>query len=189
MIVKMSTNQDLEKEFIKIIENDIWMLNILKVVRDLKLNDCWIGAGFVRNKIWDVKHKKSRTKLNDIDVIYFDKSNISETYDLQLENKLRNKGNYNWSVKNQARMHIRNQQKSYNNSLDAISYWPETATALAVRLNNIDKIKYIAPYQLKDLFNLIVRPTPNFDIKTYKKRMEKKKWNVEWPKLKIEKVD
>ena len=87
----MSINLVLEDELIKIIEDDIWMLNVLKVVRDLKLKDCWIGAGFLRNKIWDIKHNKKRTKLNDIDVIYFDKSNISEEYDLQLENKLRDK--------------------------------------------------------------------------------------------------
>ena len=31
------------------------MLEVLRTVRALNLSDCWIGAGFVRNKIWDVK--------------------------------------------------------------------------------------------------------------------------------------
>ena len=43
--------QKLEKELIEIIESDVWMTNILKVVRDINLNDCWIGAGFIRNKV------------------------------------------------------------------------------------------------------------------------------------------
>lgn len=42
---------DLKKELIDIIQNDGWMIDILKTVRNLDLNDCWIGAGFVRNKI------------------------------------------------------------------------------------------------------------------------------------------
>lgn len=53
----------LETEFIKIIQNDKWMIQVLKIVRDLKLNDSWIGAGFVRNKIWDKKHKKTERYL------------------------------------------------------------------------------------------------------------------------------
>jgi hypothetical protein len=46
------------------------MTNILKIVRDLNLNDCWIGARFARNKVWDENHRKGRTELNDIHVIY-----------------------------------------------------------------------------------------------------------------------
>ena len=64
----------LEKELTEIIESDILMIDILKIVRGLELNDCWIGAGFVRNKVWDEKHGMKRTELNDVDVIYFDKS-------------------------------------------------------------------------------------------------------------------
>ncbi len=67
-------NLILEKELIELIENDILMIDILKIVRGLEVNDCWVGAGFVRNKVWDEKHEMKRTELNDVDVIYFDKS-------------------------------------------------------------------------------------------------------------------
>ncbi|USD24958.1 nucleotidyltransferase family protein [Flagellimonas marinaquae] len=179
-------NLKLENEFIRIIESDKWMIETLTIVRELKLNDCWIGAGFVRNKIWDEKHGKDRTKLNDIDVIHFDKSNPTKHYDIQIETKLRKLNpKLNWSVKNQSRMHIRNGHERYKNCNEAISFWPETATAIAVRLNFKNKVEYIAPYGLEDLINLLVIPTPKFDLNIYKNRIEKKKWKEKWNKLKI----
>lgn len=179
-------HQKLDNKLIEIIESDGWMTDVLKTVRDINLNDCWIGAGFVRNKIWDKKHGKERTELNDIDVIYFDKSNSSKKYDLQIENKLRKlNSNLNWSVKNQSRMHIRNGHKQYTDCNHAISFWPETATSIAVRLNLKNQIEYIAPYGLDDLFNLLVIPTPKFDLILYKNRIEKKRWKEKWNKLEI----
>lgn len=179
-------HRNLENKLIEIIKSDVWMIRVLKIVRDLKLNDCWIGAGFVRNKVWDENHGKRRTKLNDIDVIYFDKSSSSKEYDLQIENQLRKiNPNLNWSVKNQSRMHIRNGHKPYSNCEEAISFWPETATSIAVRLNFKNQIEYIAPYGLEDLFNLLVIPTPKFDLKIYNIRIEKKRWKEKWNKLDI----
>ncbi len=178
--------QSFESELIQIIESDDWMFKVLKDVQSLKLNDCWIGAGFVRNKIWDVKHKKIRTKLNDIDVIYFDKSSLSKEFDSQLEKKLREiDTRLPWSVKNQARMHLKNQHKEYTDCCDAISFWAETATSIAVRLNDNDQIEYIAPHGLHDLFNLIVKPTPQFNLDTYNNRVRKKQWKEKWKNLQI----
>lgn len=178
--------QSLELQLYEITKSDDWMLSVLQNVRDLRLQDCWIGAGFVRNKIWDIKHCKNRTELNDIDVIYYNKQHSSKVKDANLELKLKNiHPNYNWSVKNQARMHLRNNHAPYANCEDAISFWPETATAIAIRLNDKDEIEYIAPYGLNDLFYLVVQPTPNFDLTMYKHRIEKKDWKKTWNKLTI----
>ena len=177
---------NLNSEFIQIIKNDPWMIKILKIVRDLDLNDCWVGAGFVRNKIWDYKHNINRTELNDIDVIHFDKNKPSAASDLSIEKKLKTTHPaLNWSVKNQARMHIRNHHKPYANCNEAISFWPETATSIAVRLNLKDEIEYIAPYDLEDLFNLLVIPTPDFDVNIYLNRIQQKSWKQHWNKLNI----
>jgi len=160
------------------------MIDVLKIVRDLNLNDSWIGAGFVRNKIWDEKHEKKRTELNDVDVIYFDKTKSAKKYDSQIESKLKIVNpNINWSVKNQFRMNLRNGHKQYKDCNEAISFWPETATSIAVRLNFKNKVEYIAPYGLEDLFNLIVRPTPQINIDIYKNRVLKKQWGNKWNNL------
>jgi len=42
-----------EQDISKIIEADDWMMDVLRAAEKLQLPDWWIGAGFLRNKIWD----------------------------------------------------------------------------------------------------------------------------------------
>src|SRR5574342_868194 len=126
-----------EQGIISIIQSDPWMMEILKTVNSMDLPDWWICAGFVRSKIWDHLHDFSeRTPIPDIDVIYFDPTTIDELVEKKLEIRL---GflipDIPWSVKNEARMHIRNNLLPYTSSVDAISKFPETATALGVKLD------------------------------------------------------
>lgn len=178
-----------EIRLINYIQNDSWMLEILTIVKNLQLNDCWIGAGFIRNKVWDVLHAIERTKLNDIDVIYFNADATEKEKVLHIEFFLKTMyPTLNWSVKNQARMHLRNNHQPYLNCHHAISFWPETATAVAVRLNHKNRIEYLAPYGLDDLFNLIVTPTPQFDITVYNQRIQAKAWAKKWNLLIFKKL-
>jgi hypothetical protein len=173
-------------ELIDIITKDELIIKTLTIVKNLKLNDCWVGAGFIRNKVWDILHKKKTIKVNDIDVVFFDETNISEKLEKKIEQQLTEiDPKIKWSVKNQARMHFRNNHLKYINTENAISYWPETATAIAVRLNLNDKIEILAPYGLNDLFNLIVKPTPNFDLIVFQKRVNEKEWKKQWKNLKL----
>ncbi|ADV48744.1 MULTISPECIES: nucleotidyltransferase family protein [Cellulophaga] len=183
-------NQSLENQLVTLIEADVWMLSILDIVRDLSLADCWIGAGFVRNKVWDVLHNINRTPLNDIDIIYFDRSKATKEQDLEIETQLKSLyPSLNWSVKNQARMHLRNGHTAYATCKEAISYWPETATAIAVQRSATHDIKCLAPYGLEDLFALLVQPTPDFDIAQYQERICTKAWNITWNLLAIKTGD
>ncbi len=53
-----------------IIQADPLRWHVLGVVRALHLPDCWIGAGFVRNAVWDYLHQRSRSPLDgDVDVV------------------------------------------------------------------------------------------------------------------------
>jgi len=57
-------------------------LEVLKSVQDLKLNDCWIGAGFIRNAVWNKLHEKKCTVIDyDIDVVFYDTENTSVDYE------------------------------------------------------------------------------------------------------------
>lgn len=181
-----------EDKIISIIYEDKWMMEILEAVKSLYLPDWWICAGFVRSKIWDTLHNlDERTPIPDIDVIYFNPANIDELEEKKYEQKLKCLNPHiPWSVKNEARMHIKSSMPPYISSVDAISKFPETATALGVKLNEDDHLILTAPCGIDDLINLEVKPTPFFTeskerVGIYEERVKKKNWKQTWNKLKI----
>jgi hypothetical protein len=181
-----------EKDIVRIIREDEWMMSILRTVKTLNLSDWWICAGFVRSKIWDELHGFStRTPLADIDVIYFDSSNLDESEEKKIEEYLKKlMHTIPWSVKNQARMHVINNLTPYASSVDGISKFPETATALGVKLDERDNIILTAPWGIKDAINLEVKPTPLYveseELKIiYNKRVTKKNWDSIWKKVRV----
>ncbi len=158
-------------------------------VETLGLPASWVGAGFVWNSVWDVLHDSriDASRLNDIDVIFFDPSDVGEEREADLERRLRQVApGFAWWVKNQARMHGRNGDRPYSDTFDAIAHWPETATAIAARKVQ-GRIEIIAPHTINDLLNLIVRPTPAFRHKmdVYRRRVTDKNWPARWPKLTV----
>ncbi|UTH14046.1 nucleotidyltransferase family protein [Macrococcus equipercicus] len=179
-----------KEELINIIETDKDMIEILKTVSLLNLSDWWISAGFIRNKIWDVLHDYNiKTEYNDVDVIYYDVSDIQESIEKKYEKALnRLNSEIPWSVKNQARMHLRNGTDPYDSSVDAVNQYPECPTAICIKLVN-NKVVIHYNYNFEELFNGIVRPTPYFDNEERKaiclKRIEEKDWYSKWPKLEI----
>jgi hypothetical protein len=184
----------LEQEFIQIIKNQDWLMHALKEAHDLGLPDWYIAAGAIRNTIWNYLHDyPTISNQNDIDVIYFDKDDMSEKKEKISEEKLRKRvPELRWEVVNQARAHLfdRGQFKrrpAVNSPYESISYWSETPTCVGVRLNNKDNLKICAPHGLNDLMTLVVRPVPPpyRELPLYKKRINEKNWKKIWPKLKI----
>lgn len=177
-----------------IIAADPVRIRILCLVKELGLPDCWVAAGFVRSVIWDHLHQRSNSTLPpDIDVIWFDCERATAEVDADIEATLRGMDStLNWSVKNQARIHLRNADRPYTSAADAMSHWPETATAIAVRLGAEGRIEVAAPFDLDHLFNLVVRPTAKFQTQkrqTYLSRLRSKNWLAAWPDLKILAMD
>lgn len=123
----------------------------LEVASRFSLPDWCISVGFVRNMVWDKVHGyNDPTPLNDIDLIYFDPD--FKTSEHELEDKLKTITDLPWSVKNQARMHIRNDDEPYRSTSDAMSYWVEVEVAVGVRVNN-SQVEIIAPFGVESLFN------------------------------------
>jgi len=86
-------------------------------------------------------------------------------------------------------MHIRNHEEQYRSLVNAISKFPDTASMVAVRLDNNNKIVVLSPHGLNDLFNLVIRPSSNTKENRIRlqERCRQKKWLFKWPKLKVEK--
>jgi len=98
-----------------LVASDRPRMRVLGFVRELGLPDCWVAAGFVRNRVWDHLHRRSTSPLSgDIDVIWYDPAHCTPARDAALEAALRERdGTLCWSVKNQARMHRRNADQAY----------------------------------------------------------------------------
>ncbi|MBY0118121.1 nucleotidyltransferase family protein [Paenibacillus sp. FSL L8-0435] len=177
-----------EDLFIQTIIKHEQLMHDLRRVRSLHLPQSYIGAGYIRNYIWDVLHGYDLRELHsDIDVVYYDAQDLREERDIQLEQQLREEtGNSKWSVKNQARMHLRNGTTPYHSTEDALRYWPEVVTAIGVQLGEEDRVNICAPHGLHDLYHLVVRKSPFFtDADYYNQRVQKKCWQEQWPKLTI----
>lgn len=177
-----------EQDILDLISEDPWMMNILQIAEKQHLSDWAIGAGFIRNKIWNHLHGYKRQKVDtaDIDFVYFDPNGNDEEKDKILSEKLNKETNLDWEIVNETYAHKWNNLPPYKSMQDAISQWPETATAIGVRLMS-GKLELIAPHGISDLINLIVKPTPSFkDLEKVKKRAEQKHWFEKWPKLKFE---
>jgi hypothetical protein len=185
----MLKNKD---DVIKLIKSDEKMMEIIEVASTMNLPDWWICAGFVRSKIWDTLHGfNDRTDIPDVDVIYFDNKNMDENFEKEIENKLKSiMPHIPWSVKNEARMHVINNLSPYTSSEDAISKFPETATALGVKIDKDHNLVLTSPCGIEDVIHLELKPTPYF-IETkelasiYEERIIKKNWKAIWHKIKV----
>ena len=177
-----------ESKILKLIEDDPWMMGVLKAAESMELPDWMIGAGFVRNKVWDHLrgYKNSEVPTADIDLIYFDPSDISEEKEKELDRLLKKKMDVNWSAKNQARMHLKHGKEApYKNSAEALFEWVETCTCVAVRLEKNGALKLFAPHGIADLVNFVVRPVLAFmdNPERFWERVKSKEWEKKWPKL------
>ncbi|WP_048827751.1 nucleotidyltransferase family protein [Bacillus sp. B-jedd] len=168
------------------------MMEILRAAKTLDLPDWWICAGFVRSKIWDTIHGfYVRTSIPDVDVIYFDQDDLKEATEKIHEEKLKSLlPGVPWSVKNEARMHFANHIPPYASSVDAISKFPETATALGVKLDRQDQVILTAPCGIEDVIRLRLKPTAFFAETAerkaiYKERILQKNWKSIWPEITV----
>ena len=188
--MRLADAQNNNSRLREIISADPLRVRALEQVALLNRPDCWIAAGFVRDAVWDHLHGFApRPPIGDVDVIWFDHNCPAESTDKQIEIILtRSSPDLDWSVKNQARMHKRNNDERYQSCEDAMRYWPETATAIAIRLNDSGKIEISAPWGLEDLFGLRLTPTQSFSAAKrpiFDERVRAKRWLTRYPLITI----
>ncbi len=180
-----------KKDLITFIEQSDFMMSVLKTAKSANLPNWFIGAGFIRDTVWDIQHNFEPQYLyKDIDLAYFDKNNCSEKNDEILSKKLKKKLDLNWEIVNQAYAHKYNNVPPYNSAEDGLAHWVETATCVAAALDENDNVVLLAPWGIDDLLKLklIIAPchqNNKYYENIFNKRIEDKKWLERWPKLKI----
>jgi hypothetical protein len=173
-----------------------WMRHILHIVAALELPDCWIGAGAVRDLVWDTRFGDGfdPARVEDVDVVFFDPDDLGAEHEHDIEAKLHaQEPSLEWDVKNQARVHLWYEARfggparPLTSTTDGVSTWPEIATAIAVRLGpDHDTLDIAAPYGLDDLLDGIWRRNLDryFNRVTdadYQARLERKQPHERWP--------
>ncbi|WP_156840038.1 nucleotidyltransferase family protein [Novosphingobium aquimarinum] len=174
----------------KVLGADRLRREALELVAELDLPDCWIAAGFIRDAVWDHLHNHPINEpQGDVDVVWFCEDSPDADGDRQIEHLLfARMPNLDWSVKNQARMHRRNADRPYKSVADAMKCWPETATAIAARIDRGGSIEINAPLGLDDLITFQLRPGPRFregKLPIFFERVSTKYWIKRYPKLEI----
>ena len=153
-----------------------------------------MGAGAVCQTVWNIKHQyKPDDHLKDIDLIYYDASDISSESELEvrcLTANLFGDLQHPIDVVNQARVHTWYSRQfgfeipPYQSSQEAIGTWPTTASSIGVRLEQSGEFTVFAPFGLSDIDAMIVRPNKRL---INKEIYESKalQWKRNWPKLEI----
>ncbi len=174
-------------KIVELIKQDPMRVEALQHVSQLNLPQCYIAAGFVRNLVWDALHHITlATPLNDVDVIYFDPTESNSEAYFEYEKQLKSRmPQLKWQVRNQAKMHTRNGDAPYKSSVDAMHYWPEKETAVAVRQSGLDQYELVAAFGFESLFNYCITHNPHRSRTIFENRVKSKGWLIRWPSLRI----
>ena len=185
----------LQERLVSLVKDTDWLMQALREVRALGLADWCIGAGALRNLVWDDAHGYPRLPLasSDVDVAWFDADPTSFGRDAELQASLSaSLPMLDWEVTNQAAVHtwfasvFGHEVPPLPDLHAAIASWPETATAVAVWLDEQDALHLITPFGLADLFNLVVRRNPaRVSIATYQQRIASKRYTERWPSVRV----
>ncbi len=181
-------------QLVALVEASPWFMTALQTVRSLQLGSWCIGAGAVRNLVWDHLHGYVEpSRLPDVDVAYFNPQDMSPETDQALECKLEELApDVPWEVTNQAGVHtwfedcFGHPVQPLRSLVEAVASWPEYATCVGVALSNRGRIEIIAPWGLEDLFGLVVRRNPaRVSLETYRQRTEQKRYAQRWPRVRV----
>ena len=153
-----------------LIRSSAWMMRVLATVRESGLPDAWVGAGTIRDLVWGQLYGSGFDPgdVRDVDVVFFDPDDLSRDGDDKATGRLHDAWpQVPWDAHNQAAVHTWYANKfgggpvrPLSTIADAVATWPETATAVAVRLDPAGQIEINAPLGLSDLLAGVWRRNP-----------------------------
>ncbi|MBN8529830.1 MAG: nucleotidyltransferase family protein [Caulobacterales bacterium] len=189
------TTDDLQARLVAIIQANPDLMSVLRVVRGLDLPDWRIFSGAVYQAVWNAQTgRPAGHGIKDYDLGYFDASDIGwdaedavirrvaaafeEPFKSQVE------------VRNQARVHLWFKDRfgedydALPNTDAALARFVAPAFAVGVRLEADDAISVVAPFGLRDVFDMVIRPNPDRPLaKGWTRTIDNARGR--WPEIKV----
>jgi hypothetical protein len=167
------------------------LMGALEAAREASLPDWLLGAGAVRDAVWDTVQGLDARPPRDVDVAFFDPHDLTPGRDAAARAALLERApDIPWDAKNQAAVHLWYPDRfgiavpALRSAADGVATWPETATCVAVRLLPDDDLLVVAPYGLDDLLGCVCRHNPaRVPAAVYERRVAEKAWVERWPRL------
>jgi len=189
-----SSESAYSERLIAIIHSNHAFMRILEVVRDCDPPDWLVGAGVSRDLVWDHLHAyRVPTPHRDVDVAFFDPTDLSSDHDRQVETQLgRRLPGVPWQARNQAAVHLWYEPRfgyavpAVRSSAEGVATWPETVTSIAVRLRADGEIEVVAPLGLSDMFEMVPRRNSRkVSLEDYRRRAREKRILERWPQVRF----
>lgn len=194
----MSSAVELAERLRELARSEPALMRALQAGRELDLADWCIAAGAVRNPVWDRLFGCTGTgntagTAADVDLVYFDAADTGAGRDHALQARLRARmPELDWEVVNQAGVHHW-YEAAYGRAVapfrsleQALASWPETATAVGLRLEADDRLTVLAPLGLQDLFDGVLRHNPaRSSAAQFQQRVLSKRFLQRWPRLRL----
>lgn len=184
----------LNSKLVSLVAESSATMRALRVARSMGLSSWCIGAGAVRNLVWDHLHSyEVATKPEDVDLVFYEATDLSQDLERLLERKLTLAApEFTWEVVNQAAVHrwLNSQTKQrvepFRSLAEGVASWPEVATCVGVTLTASEQIEVVAPHGLTDLFEMVIRWNPTRVSKeVFQERLAKKRFSERWPKVQV----
>ncbi len=188
------SEDDLETRLVTLVRSSLVLMRALRAGRSVGPPDWLIGAGAIRDRVWDHLHGFAHlSPSRDLDLVFFDRSSIGNKRERDIHRELSAVApDICWDVTNQAGVHLWYPKvfglkvEPLTSSADGVGTWPETATAIGVRLLDDDSIQVVAPCGLEDLFGLVCRRNPRrVTVEHYRRRLKTKRIAKRWPHVEI----
>ena len=185
---------DLEARLVALVRGSPVLMRALRAARAVDPPDWLIGAGAIRDRVWDHLHGFTRaTPVKDVDLAFFDPASLGGERERSVQRALTALApDLAWDVTNQAEVHLWYphvfglEVEPLTSTAHAVATWPETATAIGVRLLADGTMRVVAPCGLDDLFAMIWRRNPRRATREqYRLRAENKRIANRWPRVTI----
>jgi ribosomal protein S18 acetylase RimI-like enzyme len=185
---------ELQSRLIELVRSSSMLMRAMHAARVIDPPDWLIGAGAIRDLVWDHLHGFDGTRgPKDVDLVFFDPGSLGSDREQSILEALQAlEPDIPWDVTNQAAVHCWYPEvfgievQPLTSSTDGVDTWPETAASIAIRLQPDDSIQVIAPCGLEDVFGLICRRNlRRVTEQEYRRRIRDKRVAERWPHVRV----